>query len=90
MRKECLKVPDNIDLKEFEKFGFRTQQNSSSWDYRIKTNEYDYAELIVDYSKEIYIYVTTQYRDADIPDELLVKLFDLIQAGLVEKVVIEK
>lgn len=81
-----LKIKDNVDLKELEKFGFRTQQNSPSWDFRIKMNKYDYAELSVDYSKEICIYCTTEYRDADIPDELLVKLFDFIQAGLVEKV----
>ena len=81
-----LKIKDNVDLKELEKFGFTTQQNVPSWDYRIKTGKYDYAELSIDYSKEICIYNTTEYRDADIPDELLDKIFDLIQAGLVEKV----
>ena len=87
MKKEYLKIRNDVDLKELEKFGFKTQQNSPSWDYGIETSVYDYAELSVDYSKEICIYVTTEYRDADIPDELLVKLFDIIQAGLVEKVV---
>lgn len=83
-----LKIKDNVDLKELEKFGFITRQNCPSWYYfRIKIHEDDYVELSVDYSKEICIYCSTEYMEADIPAELLIKLYDLIQAGLVEKVV---
>lgn len=81
-----LKIKDFVDLKELEKFEFRTTENSYCWFYRLKQNKYDYVEISVDFSREITIYATTEYRDTDIPDKIIDKLFDLIQAGLVEKV----
>ena len=60
-----LKIKDNVDLKELEKFGFHKE-----FDY------YEGYDTIVDcYSREIEVYEGGEE-----------KLFDLIQAGLVEKV----
>lgn len=81
------KLKYNGELSELEKYEFRTTQNSYCWFYRLKQNKYDYVELSIDYAKDVTIYATTEYRDTDIPDEILVKLFDLIKAGLIEKAV---
>lgn len=60
-----LKIKNNVDLKELEKFGFHKE-----FDY------YEGYEIIVDCcSRQIEIYEGGEE-----------KLFDLIQAGLVEKV----
>ena len=64
-----LKIKDNVDLKELEKFGFHKE-----FDY------YEGYDIIVDcYSRRIEVYEGGEE-----------KLFDLIQAGLVEKVGDEK
>lgn len=60
-----LRVKEDIELKELEKFGFHKE-----FDY------YEGYDIIVDcYSREIEVYEGGEG-----------KLFDLIQAGLVEKV----
>jgi len=84
-----LKIKDDIDLKELEKFGFTEIKFISDgeclgWKWS-KTIRDDGEEKEV----EIYIYpdINKNHRrimviDYDVED----KLFDLIQAGLVEKV----
>lgn len=71
-----LKIKDDVDLKELEKFGF-VDNNCYCTLYG------DYADLFVD--KEggrIFIEEDTcSYEKTDVLDVL----FDLIQAGLVEK-----
>lgn len=72
-----LKIKDNIDLKELEKFGF------------IHDNFGFYAIRINLLYGEQRLYVDEEDRTISIVgagEELLVNLFDLIQAGLVEKV----
>ena len=77
-----LKIKDNVDLKELEKFGFEFDRGTA---YEIKkdgtyicVSECDLKELwfdipdFVGYNKSIH-------KIGDV-------LFDLIQAGLVEKV----
>lgn len=83
---KILKIKDDINLNDLEKFEFKTTKDSYCWFYRVNQNKYDYVEISVDCSKEITIYATTEYADTDIPNEIIVKLFDLIQAGIVEKV----
>lgn len=75
-----LKIKENIDLKELEKFGFE------------KDGECYYCDLRP-YKKTNYSYITIEnrkinssYVEADDIEKTLNILFDLIQAGLVEKV----
>lgn len=83
-----LKIKDNFDLKELEKFGFKA--------YSFDRNNFYGAvyERFLD-DKLVYKVVITanhkyiQIRDGDfgnIAGSLQDLLFDLIQAGLVEKV----
>ena len=68
-----LKIKDDVDLKELEKFGFKKDEESQymieDLDVFVGTEE-DERELVLDFgfnNKNIYL------------------LYDLIQAGLVEK-----
>lgn len=72
-----LKIKDNVDLKELEKFGFE------------KGNKYDWEDYIYDedfYIKDRQIVIESEWYGYSL-DRLTEILFDLIQAGLVEKVV---
>ena len=81
-----LKIKDNVDLKELEKFGFvelkSEYDESLGWKWSTTTSDDEEIEV------EIYIYPDcskhrrTLVIDYDVED----KLFDIIQAGLVEKV----
>lgn len=69
-----LKIKDNVDLKELEKFGFKKDEEQQyiieDMDIFIGTEE-DERELVLDFgfnNENIYL------------------LYDLIQAGLIEKV----
>lgn len=83
-----LKIKDNVDLKELENFGFvelKTRDGSESLGWKWSTTVREDGEEI---EVEIYVYSdNNRHRrllviDYDVED----KLFDLIQAGLVEKV----
>ena len=74
-----LKIKDNVDLKEIEKFGFKYNENH---------NDY-----FVTQDNNTYISICCQDRIIDFVDEwygkdfeLMDYLFDIIQAGLIEKV----
>lgn len=72
-----LKIKDNVDLKELEKFGFEKDRLSC---YYIK-------EVAI--AKECVVYTDTNaiwFVDNGTLSQLDI-IFDLIQAGLVEKVV---
>ena len=77
-----LKIKDNVDLKELEKFEFiKTQPYAYSdyWRYRFNVN--GVSEITIDNGREIIIDTDESTTlDLDI-------LYDLIQDGLVEKVV---
>lgn len=70
-----LKIKDNIDLKELEKFGFREKTN----------NKYEKGRLFDQYMEiqEDRIIAIYTSDDKGIDEDTL---YDLIQAGLVEKV----
>lgn len=80
-----LKLKENISLKELEKFGFRYVDDRSfegdfSHCYKSIGNN---AELSISaQGRCIYAYTNTAYIFSDGLDVL----FDLIQAGLIEKV----
>lgn len=77
-----LKIKDNIDLKELEKFGFKERE-----DFYLLYCMNILACGVRKSNRKIYRYMYTlggaDYNDFDIFD----LLFDLIQAGLVEKVI---
>ena len=76
-----LKIKDNVDLKELEKFGFNNKYNNVS----------NY-EKVVDYGITIWVennhYIGIENSMSYFFDNDIVKPYiqDLIQAGLVEKV----
>lgn len=78
-----LKIKDDVDLKELEKFGFELILKDSTEYYR-KRIDASYDDIYIKVqpiSKKILIdTVRTYISELDI-------LYDLIQAGLVEKVV---
>lgn len=75
-----LKIKDNVDLKELEKFGFKAKYDEDTG-------------KIVKYVKEdnrnMIYYVDTDYNAINPYWEITIQnnvlLYDLIQAGLVEK-----
>lgn len=73
-----LKIKDNVDLKELEKFGF--VKNNKSYNYNWK----GFVVMFVHEDRRIYKYLDG-YTDPDYD-----VLFDLIQAGLVEKVEVKE
>lgn len=79
-----LKIKDNVDLKEFEKFGYLYYDLYKCYYKPISESDCD---LVIDKNRIIY---HSNYSTADMnacAKELAVEIFDLIQAGLVEKVV---
>ncbi len=93
-----LKIKDNIDLKELEKFGFRHHKSD---DNAVITSKWGRIYVVGDrcdgysnsgcYNFHPYIiilenrYIRT-YNHWDFEKEINDTLFDLIQAGLIEKV----
>lgn len=93
-----LKLKDNVDLKELEKFGFKAKYdentgNICAYEKKILKNEYEGLFITLQetksririyrrYTKKITIWVIQKYNDYFDIDTL----YDLIQAGLVEKV----
>ena len=75
-----LKIKADIDLKELEKFGFVFNRVGNRW----KQNLFVFAVFSKNYKKTMHIKIgkdITVYNSKGLDI-----LFDLIQAGLVEKV----
>ena len=68
-----LKIKDNVDLKELKKYGFKEGEQN----YRF----YNPFDIIV-----CWIYKDCRYINVKGDTSACEKLYDLIQAGLVEKV----
>lgn len=75
-----LKIKDNVDLKELEKFGFKHEESSTYNEY-IFTNE----DCIIYIDCKDRILSMTE-REYDIVFVVPSVIYDLIQAGLVEEV----
>lgn len=77
-----LKIKDNIDLKELEKFGFIRESF-----YYSKEFDYDYYKVKIDIEQDRkYIIIQNDYYDSDYACYIPNIIFDLIKADLVEKV----
>lgn len=88
-----LKIKDNIDLKELEKFGFVYEEDDV-------TEEDDKEPVILKYYRYgkdykdywIYVDIDTRILDDEYADKIFAEIvpadliYDLIQANLVEKV----
>lgn len=76
-----LKIKDNVDLKELEKFGFRYSDSDGQYKYRERNIDGITSIRVNAWNRRIL------YRQDKTYDTLcLLKLFDLIEAKLVEKV----
>ena len=77
-----LKIKDNVDLKELEKYGFR----ESCFYYR-KTIDYEYYEVNISIDLDTrLIAIQNDYYDSNYTSYIPSVLYDLIKANLVEKV----
>ena len=74
-----LKIKDNIDLKELEKFGFKLKLDDNKSRY-IEKNTLQYKLIIMCNTKQILVWSFGSYG------EISNILYDLIKADLVEKV----
>ena len=75
-----LKIKDNVDLKELEKYGFNN---------KYYVDEYVYSkELIIGthYKEEIVVWVKDREIQVANSIRILNTLYDLIKDGIVEKV----
>ena len=79
-----LRIKKEIDLKELEKFGFKKAKSTDGeiFYYPVAWNYGLYVELTVNIDKTISLDVNYE----DFYTENIDILFDLIQAGYVEKV----
>lgn len=75
-----LKIKDNVELKELEKFGFENKEYS---DYLIKYSDNRIRDTYYFIEKKARILcINTEDNDTELDNTL----YDLIQAGLVEKI----
>ncbi len=85
-----LKIKDNVDLKELEKFGFEINFVAGVYKKELKSSYMDNCYIEVQKSRRIII--ETRIKDEYIQNlkstntDKLDVIYDLIQAGLVEKV----
>lgn len=77
-----LKIKDNVDLKELEKYGF--EENSF---YYSKTFNFEYYKVEIDIEKDRkYLIIQNDYYDSDYACYIPSIIYDLIKADLVVKV----
>lgn len=73
-----LKIKDDVDLKKLEKFGFELKEDS--YEYNTCEEEDRFSGFTIDIDdKIINNYSSASRKNLDV-------IYDLIQAGLVEKV----
>lgn len=80
-----LKIKDNVNLKELEKFGFKKEKEEEVYTY------YDYLGIDADCKINMYVSGETREIATEIDEyvnsyEMHDEMYDLITAGLVEKV----
>jgi hypothetical protein len=108
-----LKIRDNVDLKELEKFGFKRVEFRKMFNDYVRSYQYEVKNFIdicdyhkcmqtdtiiihdkdsVDYERNIQIVIEDHSivdfgcKIVGMQEKTMSKLFDLISAGLVEKV----
>lgn len=77
-----LKIRDNVDLKELEKYGF--EENGF---YYSRTLNFEYYKVEIDIEKDRkYLIIQNDYYDSDYACYIPSIIYDLIKADLVVKV----
>lgn len=83
-----LKLKDNVDLKELEKYGAIYVIETK--EYYFKINDSEYLEIPADkeskFYKQVRLYIEDEYYNCWTSDNSFDKLYDLIKADLIEKV----
>ncbi len=80
-----LRIKDDVDLRELEKFGFKYGTRDRII-YKTKSNGMEssiYVDLLPCRRNNELTIASTSYA---LPEKIANKLYDLIQAGLVERV----
>ena len=77
-----LKIKDNVDLKELEKYGFE----KDIFDMSLKIEKFDHIIEINISLDDGIIFIKNDYYDCDYEVEIPDVVYDLIKDGLVEKV----
>ena len=77
-----LKVKDNVDSKELEKYGFE----KNTFDMSLKIEKFDHSIEINISLDDGIIFIKNDYYDCDYEVEIPNILYDLIKADLIEKV----
>ena len=80
-----LKIKDGVDLEELEKFGFEYYEDSEEWFYYGFTEPNSQSEIRIYVNNDTRI-ISTGFDVYVSPYKIHDKLYDLITAGLVEKV----
>lgn len=78
------KIKDNIDLKELERFDFRYDDDTGKY-IKCKIGNINMQLIVRAWDRKIYIIANT-YCNSIKDTGLIEVIYDLIQAGLVEKV----
>ena len=77
-----LKIKDNVDLKELENYGF--EENCF---YYSKILDFEYHKVKIEIEKDRkYLIIQNDYYDNDFACYVPSVLYDLIKAGLIERV----
>lgn len=83
-----LKLKDNVDLKELEKYGAIYVIETK--EYYFKINSSEYLEIPADkeskFYKQVRLYIEDEYYNCWTSVNSFDKLYDLIKADLIEKV----
>lgn len=80
-----LKIKDNVDLKELEKFGFELDEDMGQYFYYGFTEPWCNSEIRI-YAKQESRKISIGFDSCVNPCGIHDKIYDLIQAGLVEKI----
>ena len=84
-----LKIKDNVDLKELEKFDFVYKETLDEKLYKYYINTSESIEINAnkksDFYKDINLHIEDEYYDCYTSEDTFDIIYDLIQAGLVEK-----
>lgn len=83
-----LKIKENVDLKELEKYGFEFYARTITYYYKINASEFLEIPANKDskYYKQIRLFIDDEYYECWTDEKSFDKLYDLIKDGLVEKV----
>jgi hypothetical protein len=81
-----LKIKDDVDLKELEKFGFKDDDENGYYLYKVGNTQFFRIKKwnrIIDVIQEI---VSIKGERRIVSEEILNALYDLIQEGFIENI----